>query len=140
MRRFLPAVLLGLLLFATACDSDPAGPGPMPVPSLTGIWVGEVQSDTLLYRIEMNLTDEATVITGTGSARSARDTLDYAIQGDYVHPLVSLALVYDRPPPGTLAGNINEDRDVIRGTISGPGYAGAVEMTLRRQNAPTASW
>lgn len=140
MRRFLPAALLGLLLFATACDSDPMEPDPPMSFSLTGIWLGEVQSDTLIYRIEMNLTEDATVITGTGSARSLRDTLNYDIRGDYVHPLVSLALVYDRPPPGTLAGNVNQERDVINGTISGPGFSGVIEMTLRRQNAVTAAW
>ena len=136
MPRLSLSLVLGLFLFLAACDSNPMDPGPSTPASLTGIWVGEVNSGGTLYLIEMTLTDDRTVITGMGTARSPQDTLDFSIQGDYVHPLVSLALIYDRPPPGTLAGNINEARDLIRGTISGPGYAGVVDMMLRRQQAP----
>ena len=140
MYRSSAPLLLGLLLLLAACDSDSDPVGPPPVPTITGTWAGEVTSAGTPLRVEMDLTEVDSEVGGQGTIDVAQDsTLSYTVQGSHVHPLVSLELTFDRPPLGTLSGSVNDERDRIDGTMSGPGFAGEVELTLRRVQAPTAA-
>ncbi len=126
------AVLLAGSL--TACDSS--NPDDEEVPSLTGTWVGtmELAADTLAFRFVLT---EGTGIplggkslSGTGNITSTAESVDFPVTGSYTHPLISLTFAFSDRPIGTLSGNVNEARDRITATVTGPGIGGLIELRV----------
>ncbi len=137
MHRLFPSLILGLLVLLAACDSDSNPMGPPAAPNVTGTWVGEVIAGGVPLQVEMDLVEEDTEVGGTGTIDVAQDsTLSYMVSGSHVQRIVSLNLFFTRPPLGRLSGDLIPDRDVIDGTMSGPGFMGDVELTLRRVQTP----
>ncbi len=132
MRRVV-LLILGLPLLA-ACDSSGSAVEVMQT-SISGTWVGEVTSSGVAMPVSIELTEAATFVTGSGSVTVRGDARGFSVSdpGSYLHPLLSLSLIFDNPPPGTLAGNVSEDRMVIRATMTGPGFSGIADLELRRE-------
>ncbi len=140
MPRLAPLLFIGLSLILAACGSDSDPVAPLTPTSINGRWVGEIIAGGETLPVEMELAEVSTEVGGQGTIRTVQDTtLTYTIRGSYVHPFVTLNLLFDQPPLGTLSGNVDEDRDFIDGTMAGPGFAGEVELTLRRAQAPNAA-
>lgn len=138
MLRFSVPLALSLTLLLAACDSGP-DPGPPPASTITGIWVDEIVTNDLTYMVELDLTEMNGEVGGIAEIRSVQDTLSGTVRGTYVHPHVMLNMTFDRPPLGTVSGNVNEARDEIDGTIAWPGYFFDTLLTLQRVQAPIAA-
>ena len=122
-----------VVLLVVGCDS--MDPGPISNESISGVWRGEVPSTNVMgiidtFRVELRLAEEATNVSGTGSVTGPGGAHACTIlQGSsYLHPLVSLNLLFDQPPLGQLSGNVAQDRASIRGTMTGPGFSGVAEL------------
>lgn len=130
--RWRLAAVVVLPIFLMACGDDPVGPGEED--TIIGSWEGTVSSAgeevpvsiAFRYNAANRLVGEGEV--EVGGVVSAFEIVD----GDYFHPLVTATLIFDRPPPGQLSGNVSAARDVITGTLNGPGFGGEVELRLER--------
>lgn len=132
MTRLLP--LAALLLTLAACSDSPTGPDPPDVPTITGDWEGIVisGSDTLAAAVTFN--EAGGLVDGSGTIQRPGESLAFILEGTYAHPLLSLQMVFDRPPPGTLSGTVSADRDRITGTLSAPtNISGTVDLMLQLQ-------
>ncbi len=149
-----PSLLLALLLALTlsACsgdssmDDDPINDVPT---RLTGTWTGTViatqigddapeeqpVSITVVQGIEVNGQLRLDRVEGTGSITTqARGELTFEIEGQYLHPTLSLGLLFPVTPPiGTISGSVSEDRRTILATMAGPDIGGSVTFMLERQ-------
>lgn len=126
-RRLLPLLLLALGV--AACDSSPNEPPP-PIPSIDGSWAGFLVSAGDTLAVTMTLVEEGGFVNGAGTAERPADVLGFDVEGIYAHPNLSLSLIFDRPPLGSLSGVVSAGRDRITGTLSGPNIAGPVELDL----------
>ena len=137
MRRRLFVLTFGLFLFVVGCDSSDPDPGPIEGDSITGTWQGEVPSMNVMgvidtFRVVMNITEDRTNVTGDGTVTGPQGALAFEVivGGSYLHPLLSLDLLFAVPPLGELNGNVAADRRSIRGTMNGPGFAGIAELEI----------
>ncbi len=104
---------------------------------MTGTWQGEVTSTNVMgvvdtFLVNMTLTEALTNVTGSGTVTGPAGVLAFDVVegGSYLHPLLSIDMLYDRPPLGELNGNVAEDRQSIRGTMTGPGFSGIAELQI----------
>ncbi|MDX1531459.1 MAG: hypothetical protein R3362_08025 [Rhodothermales bacterium] len=147
LRSHRPLVLALLtlpLLTLAACDSgDPEEERV----GISGFWVGELVYNPpgegepdRTFPIQLTLRDDVNTVTGSGVVELPGERLDFTVTSglfDSRLRTVSLALQFDRPPQGTLSGNVSPERDFIDGTFGGPGIAnGEVELSLNLQRAP----
>lgn len=144
MNRFVPLRFLTLALAAaltlTACDSG--DPEEQRV-GISGSWAGDLisidttgtQPDTLRLPIEMTLDDDRSRVVGSGSVQTPTETLLFDVtSGLFAPPNLTLALRFDRPPQGTISGNVSPERDAIDASVSGPGLVnGRTTFTLVMQ-------
>ena len=136
MRRLAFLLFLPLCLLLAACDSSDPEDDPPETPSIDGTWAGTVTSNNVTWQVEMTITDDATFVTGMGTISSPDTTMLYDVSGgSYVHPLISLTLIFGQPPPGRLSGSVSADRETITGTMDGPGFAGPAALTMRQIQA-----
>ena len=132
---FLLRSSLFILLSLAACDSSDPDDGMRGPPALTGQWRGVVtSSDTVAVPVEMEIVQDGTVLTGSGSLESPTGMFAFEIDpgSGYFHPTVNMFLLYGNaiPPLGTLNGIVSEDREMIRGTMDGPGFSGLAEFEM----------
>lgn len=126
-RRYL---FLALLLFAVpACDTNEPDPPPA---TLAGRWTGEAILQGTSFVFEMNLSEQATVVTGAGIMRTGQTSAAFTVDGSHTHPLVNLRVLFLDRPPITLTGMVSGDRDQIQGELSGSGFGGE-DIVLERQ-------
>ncbi len=139
MSSRLPFFLALLLLGLTACDSSDPREEPPPVPdSITGNWTGELVSTDLngkeaTFQIAVTLNEALTMVGGSGTGTGPDTTEPFTVvesESSYLHPLLSPVLLYNGPPLGNLSGNVSENRQEIRGTMSGPGFSGIAELKI----------
>ena len=125
--------MLATLVFVTACSDNPVDGDDERV-TVNGSWTGEVVNGDQAYPVSVTIQqNDQGQLAGSGTVEVAGEDRTFTItSGDYFHPLLTATLIFDRPPLGKLDGTVNVDRDVIEGTLSGPGFAGPVELTLRR--------
>lgn len=128
-----------LTLGLTACGSSDAMEEPPPTPdSITGNWTGELVSTDLngnetTFQIAITLNEQQTQVGGSGTVTGPNSTEPFTVvmeESSYLHPLLSLVLLYNGPPLGNLSGLVSEDRQEIRGTMSGPGFSGIAELKI----------
>ena len=129
LQRYVMVACVGLILGLAACDS--ADPEPPPA-TLTGRWLGAVTAQGTAFTFELDLTEQATVVSGSGTMTSAQGTAAFAVEGSYTHPLASLRLVFQDRPPVTFNGLVSDDRERIEGEVAGSGFGGE-EIILDRQ-------
>ena len=139
MRRLTFLLPFTLFLLFIGCDSSDPDPGPITADSITGTWRGEVPSMNVMgevdtFLVEMDLNQEQTNITGSGSVTGPDGAASFnVIEGSsYLHPLLNLDLLFPNAstPLGELNGNVAADRMSIRGTMNGPGFAGIAELQI----------
>lgn len=138
MRRLAVFLLpFSLFLLFIGCDSSDPDPGPIAVDSITGTWRGEVPSTNVMgvvdtFLVEININEDRTNVTGDGTVTGPQGVLAFNIiaGSSYLHPIINLDLLFGGPPLGELNGNVAEDRRSIRGTMSGPGFAGIAELQI----------
>lgn len=121
-------------LVLTACDSS-EDPEPIPtVPSMTGSWAGIVVSSGVERRVQLQLNEVQRQLTGAGTVETPQGISEFTLDptSSHLHPLVNIFLVFATPPPGSISGNLSDDGNTIRGTMSGPGVSGVVDLTLQR--------
>jgi len=128
-----------LVLLSVGCDSGGPALDPMN-DSITGVWRGTVPSRNVqgivdTFRVEMQIRQEQFDLSGTGTITGPAGGQPFTIVegSSYLHPILSIQLLYDRPPLGDLKGNVAEDRMHIRGTMSGPGFSGVAELEIEMQ-------
>ena len=124
-----------LLVIFSGCDSnDPDEDIVITPTSVAGQWEGIVVSDSTEFPVSMEIFEEQTILTGTGTVVLDTLTLTFNIDpsSSYIHPLVNMFLFFERPPLGTLNGVVSTDRQEINGTMSGPGFSGPAEFTMSR--------
>ena len=134
VRLFRIALFALPLLVLSACDSN--GDEPTRI-GLSGRWIGDLvntQDMSQIFPVDMTLTDDTNNIVGTGTVVLPNETLAFSVtRGQFSGGFVNLELVFDRPPQGSLSGNVTGDDDTITGTMSGPNLVnGEVELMLRR--------
>ena len=133
MRRVL--LVIGLIL--AGCDSGGSAIETGGRNTVAGDWEGQVVSSGIALDVEVTFIEErATVISGQGSVQVAGEARSFVIsEGDYLHPLLNINLFFEgfAPPFGGIDGTVNTTRDEINGTMSGPGFSGPAQLTLRRQ-------
>ncbi len=142
MRRFALPLLLSLLLTGlfVACDSSEPGE-PIMGDSINGFWQGEIYSQNRLgeqdtFRIEMNIAESMTMVSGAGMVTSppgvtpAESSFIVLEGSSYLHPFLSLDLIYEGSFPGGLDGNVSTDRREIRATMTGPGFSGLADLQI----------
>ena len=137
MRRLFFLLPFTVFLLLIGCDSSDPDPGPFMGDSITGTWRGEVPSRNVMgevdtFLVEMTITEELTNVSGNGTVTGPQGAISFNVVAgsSYLHPLLSLDLLFTQPPLGELNGNVAEDRMSIRGTMSGPGFAGTAELQI----------
>ena len=122
------AVLLVLSL-APGCDSaeEPAPRG------VNGEWTGEVAFEGETATINLELTEERTVVTGTGELVAPQATVPFSVtDGSYTPPAISLPLQFTDRPPGSLNGFADEEAGRMDVQVSGPNLSGTAVELVRR--------
>jgi len=129
-------LLLGLFVLFTGCDSSDPGE-PMGVNSITGTWRGELISVNAMgqeqtFNIHLNLNESRTNVGGDGTVTGPSATVSFVIEegSSYVHPFLSIDMIYEGSFPGGLNGNVSEDRRTIQATMSGLGFSGSTELQI----------
>ena len=137
MRRLAFLLPFGLFLLFIGCDSSDPDPGPIGMNSVTGTWQGEVTSMNVMgevdtFLVNMTLSEAQTNVTGSGTVTGPAGELAFDVVegGSYLHPFLNIDMLFDRPPLGQLRGNVAEDRQSIRGTMTGPGFSGIAELQI----------
>ncbi len=120
----------------SACDSsDPGDEGP---PTLDGTFGGTVTGTNDSVFVRIVVTEGAAspvggkVVGGSGTITTPSEVATFDVSGSYEHPLFEIDLQFGDRPPGTISGNVSDDRDRITGTITGPGLGG--QITLSRES------
>ena len=129
MNRLLSFLIF--FVFLTGCDSNKTNSPP----TISGTWVGTVNSSGSDFSVSLTIDELQTVVTGGGTVSSPTEQQTFVIeQGSYLHPLLSISNRFEVAPfIGSLSVNVNDDRDEMRGTMAGPGFGGVAELTLSRQ-------
>ena len=135
MRRLLFLLPLTLFLLLIGCDSS--DPRPISANSITGTWQGKVPSMNVMgevdtFLVDMTLNETQTNVTGNGTVTGPLGAISFNVVAgsSYLHPLINLDLLFTQPPLGELNGNVSADRSSIRGTMSGPGFAGIADLEI----------
>lgn len=132
-------VFLGVLvtfISAAGCDAGDPGEEMIHGESITGTWRGTVPSRNVTgridtFRVELHMTEDRTHVNGQGTVTGPSGAVSFSIAGgSYLHPLLSLQLLYTTPPLGDLKGNVANDRLRFRGTMSGPGFSGTADLQV----------
>jgi hypothetical protein len=126
-----PLAFAALLLSLAACGGDDFDAGAYDV---TGRWTGSaVADDTASYELDLDLTQEAEDIRGSGTLTAGGETVDVEVTGEFAFPNVDLVLsapgfvpaVFDaafeidtiRAAEGTTPAVTRESRSRIGGTL-----------------------
>ena len=122
MRRLALPLLLSLFLTGLLLGCDSSEPeGPIGVDSITGTWRGEIYSQNQMaeqdtFLVEMNINESMTMVSGTGMVTgppgaTPPESSFIVVEGSsYLHPFLSLKLIYEGSFPGGLNGNLSDDR------------------------------
>lgn len=85
-----PLASAALLLSLAACGGDDFDAGAYDV---TGRWTGSaLVDDTSRYQLDLELTQEAEDIRGSGTLSAGGETVDVEVTGDFAFPSVDLVL------------------------------------------------
>ena len=144
MSRFVRLLPLAFLLFLTACDSSGANEPEVKENSIDGNWVGEIVSQDIngmpvTFTVDMTIVEDRSNVTGGGTVTGPDDAKAFTLvegSSSYLHPIINFDLLFDGPPLGELNGTITEDLKQIRGTMSGPGFAGIAELEIVLSKRP----
>ncbi len=123
-----PLLLLSLLLLLAACDYSGSNDPP---PSISGTWTGEITSQGVVFTFELIFNESNTFVSGSGTVTSPQETAGFSLDGSYLHPALSLRLIFPDRPPGSFNATVADDRKGIQGAISGPGFSGIIDLTKR---------
>lgn len=135
---------LAFLFFLTACDSSGSNEPMVRENSIDGNWVGEVTSQDLngmplSFAVDMTIAEDRSNVTGSGTVTGPDGAKAFTLvegSSSYLHPIINFDLLFDGPPLGELNGAITEDLKQIRGTMSGPGFAGIAELEIVLSKRP----
>ena len=142
MRRLALPLLLSLFLTGLLVGCDSSEPEELiGVDSITGTWRGEIYSQNRMgeedtFLVEMNINESMTMVSETGMVTgppgaTPPESSFIVVEGSsYVHPFLSLDLVYEGSFPGGLDGNVSNDRREIRATMAGPGFSGLADLQI----------
>lgn len=136
MNRWVSLGVLVTCVSVASCDAGDPGEEMNHGESITGIWRGTVPSRNVTgridtFRVELHMTEDQTRVSGQGTVTGPAGSVSFSVaDGSYLHPLLSLQLLYTTPPLGDLKGNVANDRLRFRGTMSGPGFSGTADLQL----------
>ncbi|MBT8400736.1 MAG: hypothetical protein KJO98_09685 [Rhodothermia bacterium] len=128
-RLLILVIGLGVL---SGCDSNSGGDSSEL--TVTGTYSGSVDGTNGATSVQISILEGASdpfsgiSISGDGSVSVSGAISSFSASGWYTHPVIQLDLTFGNQPPGTLNGQVREDRQQIDGTIFGPGVGGSIKL------------
>ncbi len=131
-RVLFTALALGILSGCDSTDGDDSSGL-----SVTGTFVGVVDGTNNTISVQLSILEglndpfAGISVSGDGTVTTPDATTPFDVTGSYAHPLIQLDLMLLDQPPGTLNGQVTDDRQQINGSVFAPGVGGSI--TLQKQ-------
>lgn len=125
MKRLLAIAMTAMtalsMSLTTACGSGDQSTGPTASASVRGTWEAISNGATM----RMTLSQSGDDVTGNGTVTAGGESGPFTVLGTFVSPDLSLTIT-DGQDVLNFTGTLSSARTQLRGTLSGPGFSGAI--------------